>query len=83
MSCVFFKSAGVSQIPYPTFNMANVKACFAMPNLKLEVGVPPGPFSQSILIYLSVVTRMQSGTYQPQRPRLLSDVNVFGGLFLC
>ena len=26
-------------------NMANVKACFAMQNLKLEVGVPPGPFS--------------------------------------
>ena len=22
-------------------------------------------------------------TYPPQRPRLLSDVNVFGGLFLC
>ena len=26
-------------------NMANVKACFAVQNLKLEVGVPPGPFS--------------------------------------
>ena len=26
-------------------NMANVKACFGMRNLKLEVGVPPGQFS--------------------------------------
>ena len=26
-------------------NMANVKACFTVQNLKLEVGIPPGPFS--------------------------------------
>ena len=31
-------------------NMANVKAFFAMQNLKLEVGVPPGPFIQNILL---------------------------------
>ena len=33
-------------------NMANVKASFAMRNLKLEVRVPPGPFSQSVLLRL-------------------------------
>ena len=33
-------------------NMAIVKACFAMQNLKLEVGAPTGPFSQSILLRL-------------------------------
>ena len=32
--------------------MANVKACFAMRNLELELGVPPGPFSQSKLLRL-------------------------------
>ena len=29
-------------------NMATVKACFAMQNLKLEFGVPTGLFSPSI-----------------------------------
>ena len=33
-----------------SLNMVNVKACFAIRNLKLEVGVPPGLFSQSILL---------------------------------
>ena len=28
-----------------SINMANVKACFAVQNLELEVEVPPGPLS--------------------------------------
>ena len=38
--CTVVRKCGVHSV-----NMANVKACFAVQNLKLEVGVPPGPFS--------------------------------------
>ena len=38
--CTAVRKCGVHSV-----NMVNVKACFAVLNLKLEVGVPPGPFS--------------------------------------
>ena len=71
--CTVVRKCGVHSV-----NMANVKACFAMQNLKLELGVPPGPFSQSILLFFLSYHACSPVTYQPQRPWLLTDVNVFG-----